>query len=156
MDASPVTPQLEPLFRAVVTVAAPMSVGLTPGGERRIVPITGGHFEGPALAGEVLPGGADWQVVRSDGTVRLEARYTLRTRDGALIYVRNRGVRAGSPDVLARLARGEAVDPAQYYFRTVPEFETGAPAYAWLNDLVAIGSAARGPAAVTLRFFAVR
>jgi len=152
----PVTPHLERLFRAVVEIAAPLSVGVTPLGERRIIPITGGRFEGEKLAGDVLPGGADWQIVRSDGTALLEARYTLRTRDGALVYVRNRGVRSGPPEVLARLARGEAVDPASYYFRTVPQFETGAPPYAWLNDLVAVGSAARAAGAVTLDFFAVR
>jgi hypothetical protein len=156
MDFQPVTPRLERLFRAVVEIAMPLSVGVTPLGERRIIPITGGRFEGNRLAGDVLPGGADWQLVRPDGTALLEARYTLRTREGALVYVRNRGVRSGSPEVLAQLARGEAVDPASYYFRTVPQFETGAPQYAWLNDLVAIGSAARAAGAVTLDFFAVR
>ena len=156
MNSEPVIPSLERLFRAVVEIAAPLSVGVTPLGERRIIPIIGGRFEGERLAGDVLPGGADWQLVRPDGTALLEARYTLRTRDGALVYVRNRGVRSGSPEVLARLARDEAVDPASYYFRTVPQFETGAPLYAWLNDLVAVGSAARAAGAVTLDFFAIR
>ena len=156
MDLQPVTPKLERLFQAVVEIDAPMNVGMTPLGERRIIPITGGHFEGERLAGEVLPGGADWQIVRADGSVLLEARYTLRTRDGALVYVRNRGVRSGPPDVLARLRAGEPVEPSSYYFRTTPTFETGAPQYAWLNDLVAICSAARAAHAVTLDFFAVR
>ena len=156
MDFEPVTPRLERLFRAVVEIGVPLSVGVTPLGERRIIPITGGSFEGEKLAGEVLPGGADWQIVRSDGTALLEARYTLRTRDGALVYVRNRGVRSGPPEVLARLKRGEAVDPVRYYFRTRPEFETGAPQYAWLNDLLAVCSAARAAHAVTLDFYAVR
>ena len=105
MELSPVTPTLQRLFRAVVEIATPLSVGMTPRGERRIIPITGGRFEGDKLAGDVLPGGADWQLVRSDGTAVLEARYTLRTQDGALISVRNRGVRSGPPGVLARLAR---------------------------------------------------
>ena len=156
MDLQPVTPKLEPLFRAVVEIAAPISVGMTPLGERRIIPITSGHFEGERLAGEVLPGGADWQLVRADGSALLEARYTLRTRDGAFVYVRNRGVRSGPPEVLARLRAGEPVEPASYYFRTTPTFETGAPPYAWLNDLVAVCSAARAAHAVTLDFFAVR
>jgi Protein of unknown function (DUF3237) len=156
MDFPPVTPRLEHLFRAVVEIAAPLSVGVTPRGERRIIPITGGRFEGPELTGEVLPGGADWQLVCPDGTALLEARYTLRTRDGALVYVRNRGVRSGRPDVLARLARGEVVDPASYYFRTRPEFETGAPQYAWLNDVLAVCSAVRAANAVTLDFYVVR
>jgi hypothetical protein len=156
MDLQPVTPKLEPLFRAVVEIAAPISVGMTPLGERRIIPITGGHFEGERLAGTVLPGGADWQLVRADGSALLEARYTLRTQDGAFVYVRNRGVRSGPPDVLARLRTGESVEPASYYFRTTPTFETGAPPYTWLNDLVAVCSAARAAHAVTLDFFAVR
>jgi hypothetical protein len=156
MEFEPVTPRLERLFRAVVEIAAPISVGVTPSGERRIIPITGGRFEGEKLSGDVLPGGADWQIVRADGTALLEARYTLRTRDGALVYVRNRGVRSGPPEVLARLKRGEAVDPASYYFRTRPEFETGAPLYAWLNDLLAVCSAVRAANAVTLDFYAVR
>ena len=156
MDFPPVTPRLERLFRAVVEIAEPLSVGVTPAGERRIIPITGGRFEGEKLTGDVLPGGADWQLVRPDGTALLEARYTLRTRDGALVYVRNRGVRSGPPEVLARLRRGEAVVPASYYFRTVPQFETGSPLYAWLNDLVTVCSASRAAAAVTLDFFAVR
>jgi hypothetical protein len=156
MELSPVTPTLERLFRAEVEIAAPLSVGMTPRGERRIIPITGGRFTGEKLSGDVLPGGADWQLVRPDGTALLEARYTLRTKDGALVYVRNRGVRSGPSDVLARLARGEAVDPASYYFRTHPEFETGAPQYAWLNDLLAVCSAVRAANAVTLDFYAVR
>jgi hypothetical protein len=156
MEFSPVTPTLERLFRAEVEIAAPLSVGMTLRGERRIIPITGGRFAGEKLSGDVLPGGADWQLVRPDGTALLEARYTLRTKDGALVYVRNRGVRSGPPDVLGRLARGEGVDPASYYFRTRPEFETGAPQYAWLNDLLAVCSAVRAANAVTLDFYAVR
>jgi hypothetical protein len=156
MELEPVTPRLERLCRATVEIAAPLTVGATPLGERRIIPITGGRFEGEKLAGEVLPGGADWQLVRPDGATLLEARYTLRTSDGALVYVRNRGLRCGPRELLARLARGEAVDPASYYFRTTPEFETGAPQYAWLNDLVAVCSAVRMASAVILDIYAVR
>src|SRR5499425_1218791 len=129
MDLQPVTPKLEPLFRAVVEIAAPISVGMTPLGERRIIPITGGHFEGERLAGAVLPGGADWQLVRADGSAVLEARYTLRTQDGACVYVRNRGGRAGPPAVLAGHRGGQPVEPASYYFRATPTAETGAPPY---------------------------
>src|SRR5215470_11496802 len=156
MDLQPMTPKLERLFQAVVEIDAPMNVGMTPLGERRIIPITGGHFEGERLAGEVLPGGADWQILRTDGSALLEARYTLRARDGALVYVRNRGVRSGPPEVLARLRAGEPVEPSSYYFRTTPTFETGSPPYAWLNDLVAVCSAARAAHAAILDFFAVR
>ena len=156
MELEPVTPHLEPLCRATVEIAAPLMVGPTPLGERRIIPITGGRFEGEKLAGEVLPGGADWQLVRPDGSALLEARYTLRTPDDALVYVRNRGLRCGPREVLARLARGEAVDPASYYFRSTPEFETGALQYAWLNELVLVCSAVRMASAVILDFYIVR
>ena len=126
-----------------------------PLGERRIIPITGGRVEGERLRGDVLPGGADWQVVRPDGAAVLEARYCVRATDGALIFVENKGLRAGPPEVLARLARGEPVAPGEYYFRTTPRFETAAPRYAWLNDIVAVGSAIRTPGAVILDFYVV-
>lgn len=152
----PVEPGLEFLFHATVRIAEPISVGPVQGGERRIVPIVGGTFEGPGLKGVILPGGADWQIVRPDGSAALEARYTLETDDGARITVRNTGVRAGPPEVLARIARGESVDPASYYFRATPIFECGSPQYAWLNDLVAVASAVRTREAVLLDFYAVR
>ena len=155
MSLEPVVPRLERLCRATVEIGPPVVVGDTPLGLRRIIPITGGRVEGPRLRGVVLPGGADWQIVRGDGGAALEARYTVRTDDGALIYVRNVGLRCGPPEILARLGRGEPVDPAAYYFRTTPRFETGAPAYGWLNDLVAVGSAVRRPDAVILDFYAV-
>jgi hypothetical protein len=136
MTFEPVTPRLERLCRATVEIAAPLVVGDTPLGLRRVIPITGGRVEGPRFSGEVLPGGADWQIVRADGGAVLEARYTVRTLDGALVYVRNIGLRCGPPEVLARLGRGEAVDPASYYFRTTPRFETGDERYAWLNTSV--------------------
>ena len=155
MLPEPVTPGLERLCRGIVRIGEPLEIGDTPLGRRRIVPITGGRVEGPRFSGEVLPGGADWQIVTRDGTIRLEARYTVRTADDALVYVRNIGVRSGAPEVLARLGRGEPVDPAAYYFRTTPRFETSAPAYAWLNDLVAVASAVKRPDAVILDFYAV-
>ncbi len=144
------------LYRSVVTLAPVQAIGPVPDGERRIIPITGGRFEGPRLKGEVLPGGADWQVVRRDGSAHLDARYTLRTDDGALIYVRNVGVRHGPPDVLARLANGEAVDPRLYYFRTTPRFECGDARYAWLNHLVAVATAIRRSDSVVIDVYAIR
>ena len=122
----PVKPSFEFIFRAEVTVAVPLELGRTPQGTRRIVDITGGIVTGPALSGEVLPGGADWQIIQEDGSGVLEARYTIRSSDGALIYVRNFGYRNGPPDILERLAKGEMVDPALYYFRATPFFETAA------------------------------
>lgn len=107
-----VTPGLNFVFEARVAVGPPQDLGDVGKGGRRIVPITGGEFSGPQMRGEVLPGGADWQVLRSDGVAELEARYTPRTTDGALIYVRNHALRHGPPDVMAALAAGYAVEPA--------------------------------------------
>lgn len=156
MSYTPIVPSLAHLFRAEVLLGSVQEFGETPLGKRRIIPITGGQFEGERLRGEVLPGGADWQLVRPDGVALLDARYTLRTDDGALIYVSNRGVRHGPPEVLAQLARGEDVDPALYYFRATPTFETGAAHYGWLNNIVAVCSGVRRREAVVLGFWEAR
>src|SRR6266850_1748214 len=148
--------RLQPLFRAEITLAQPQELGDTPQGRRRIVPITGGTFQGPRLSGRVLPGGADWQIVRTDGVAQLEARYTLETADGALIYVRNDGYRHGPAEIMQKLAAGAAVDPSAYYMRTVPRFETGDARYAWLNAIVCVASGARRAAAVELDVFEVK
>lgn len=154
-EMQPVKPQLDFLMQVTVTLAAALEVGDTAAGTRRIINITGGYFRGPKLAGQVLPGGADWQLVRADGVAVLEARYTLQTHDGALIYVQNWGLRHGPPPVLAALARGEAVHPASYYMRTTPLFEAGDDRYRWLNDLVAVCSGVRRTDAVVLDFYGV-
>ncbi len=145
MEFQPVPPKLELLYRVSVTVATPQLFGPTPqaGGERRIINITGGEFSGARLKGVILEGGADWQVIRNDGVAQLEARFTMRTDDGALLYVRNFGYRHGAPEVIARLFSGELVDPATYYFRMTPLVETGDPRYAWLNSLILVGSGMR-------------
>src|SRR5688572_22995880 len=155
-SASSKTLILQPLFRAELTLAAAQELGDTPQGRRRIIGITGGRFAGERLAGRVLPGGADWQVIRLDGVADLDARYTLETEDGALIYVRNHGLRHGPPEVLRRLAAGEPVDPSSYYMRTTPLFETGDARYAWLNRIVCVASGARRPSAVELEVFEVK
>jgi hypothetical protein len=147
---------LQHLFRAEISLAAAQDLGDTPQGRRRIIGITGGRFSGERLSGRVLPGGADWQVVRADGVADLDARYTLETSDGALIYVRNRGYRHGPAEVLRRLSAGEEVDPSLYYMRTTPRFETGAARYAWLNRLVCVATGARRAAAVELEVFEVQ
>jgi len=147
---------LEPLLRAEVTLAPPQELGDSPLGRRRIIPITGGSFRGEKLAGRVLPGGADWQVIRADGVAELDARYTLETDDRALIYVRNFGYRHGPADVLQRLAAGEPVDTSLYYMRATPRFETGAERYRWLNRIVCVATGARRAAAVELEVFEVR
>jgi len=151
----PVKPVLELLFHANVNISAAIHVSKIPLGERRLIPITGGSFAGNKLSGDVLPGGADWQLVREDGSAVLHARYTLRTKDNALIYVENRGIRRGSPDVLAQLARGDNVDPSKYYFRTTPQFETGASQYLWMNNIIAVCSGIRMVDAVIIDFYSV-
>ena len=128
---------------------------MTPQGRRRIIGITGGRFSGARLCGRVLPGGADWQLIRADGVADLDARYTLETNDGALIYVRNHGYRHGPRDILERLAAGESVDPALYYMRTTPLFETGDARYAWLNAMICVATGARRAGAVELEVFEV-
>ncbi|HZD20262.1 MAG TPA: DUF3237 domain-containing protein [Burkholderiales bacterium] len=148
--------RLEPLLRAEITLAAPQELGDTPHGRRRVIPITGGSFRGERLSGRVLASGADWQVIRADGVAELDARYTLETLEGALIYVRNFGYRHGPADVIRRLMAGEPVDPALYYMRTTPRFETGAERYRWLNGLICVATGARRAAAVELEVFAVQ
>jgi len=147
---------LKPLFTAQISLGPAQELGDAPHGRRRIIPITGGEFSGARLSGRVLAGGADWQIVRRDGVAELEARYTLQTADGALIYVANFGYRHGPAEVLKKLSEGEAVDPSAYYMRTTPRFETGDPRYAWLNRLVCVASGARHAAAVTLEVYEVQ
>jgi len=148
--------RLEPLLKADISLAAPQELGESPLGRRRIINITGGTFRGERLSGKVLPGGADWQVIRTDGVADLDARYTLETSDGALIYVRNHGYRHGPADVLKKLSSGEDVDPSLYYMRTTPLFETGDQRYAWLNRLVCVGTGARKKSSVHLEIFEVK
>jgi hypothetical protein len=141
-----------PLIRLLrAELADIVDVGITPMGHRRVVNIQGGHFEGDLISGSVLPGGADWQWVRTDGTIDLDARYTLKTDAGELIQVTSQGLRTASPEVLARLGRGEDVDPTLYYFRTVMRFETSAPALLPLTRLLAVAYGRRTRNAVELR-----
>ena len=150
-----VSPGLDLAFTLRVTVAPALKLGDTAAGRRRIIPITGGTIEGPRLGGRVLPGGADWQIIRRDGCAELEARYTIAATDGALISVVNRGLRHGPPEIVAKLIAGEPVDPATYYFRCTPSFETAAPALQWLTRTVFVGSGVRRPDAVEIAVYAV-
>ena len=148
--------ELEPLMNVKVTLEPIRDLGETPLGRRRIIGITGGTFSGARLSGRILPGGADWQIIRTDGVAYLDARYTLETADGALIYVNNKGYRHGPKEVIERLARGEDVDPALYYMRATPWFETSAPAYAWLNRAICVCTGARRAAGVELDVYEVK
>ena len=114
-------------------------VGATPGAYRRVGVVPSGVFDGERLSGEVLEGGSDWQSVRRDGSTTLDVRLVLKTTDSALIGMTYRGIRQGPTDAIARLEKGEVIDPASYYFRIAPIFETEAPQYAWLNNIVGIG-----------------
>ena len=129
--------QSRPLFDISITVDAPHDLGATPLGTRRIVPVTGGSFSGERLRGTVMPSAAaDWIIVRANGSVLLDVRLTLKTHDDELIYMTYRGIRHSTPEVAARLARGDKVDPAEYYFRTTPVLETGSEKYEWLNNII--------------------
>lgn len=145
---------LTPLFELDVEVAAPQSVGAGPAGERRCVPITGGRVRG-RLNGIVLAGGADWQVLRPDGSADLDARYMLALDDGTQVEVWSRGLRTGPPAVMAQLARGEAVPATAYYMRTAMRFETAAPGLQWLVHRLAIGTGERLPDRVRLKVLGV-
>jgi len=149
-------PRLTRIFRLEATLGQPLDLGETTQGHRRIVPWDGGAFTGPELNGEVLPGAsADWQVVLPDGTALADIRYTLRTDGGELLYGRSRGVRHGSAEVLARLARGEDVDASEYTFRTATEIETAAPELDWLNKGVFISVGGRRPGGGTYETYLV-
>ena len=139
-----------------VTLEPPRELGDTPLGRRRVIGITGGEFAGPRLSGHILPGGADWQLIRTDGVAILDARYTMETEDGALIYVNNKGYRHGPKQTMERLARGEEVDPALIYTRATPWFETSSARYDWLNRTVCVATGARRPMAVEFEMFEVR
>jgi len=136
--------QTRHLFTLVAAVPQIADLGATPQGTRRIATVAGGTFKGERLRGTILPApGGDWIVVRSDGATILDVRLTLETDDRQLIYMTYRGVRHGPAEVMARLAKGEAVDPASYYFRTTPVFETASAKYDWLNRIVSVATGRR-------------
>jgi hypothetical protein len=145
----------QPIFTIQCELEGIMSLGQTPVGERRIINILGGPVTGARLNGRVLPGGADWQIIRADGAADIQARYTIESDGGARILVSSEGLRHGPPDVIARLARGENVDPALYYFRTLMRFETGDPAFDWMNRILAIAHGRRDARAVRLDVYEV-
>jgi hypothetical protein len=151
-----VSPSLKLSFEARVSVDAPRVVGTSSYGLRRIVPITGGTVSGPAFEGRVISGGADWQFVRPDGVLSIEAKYTLESTDGVLVMVTNRGQRHGPADVIEKLGRGEAVDPSLYYFRTAAEFEAPLGSkYEWMNRALFVGVGERQANAAVIKFYQV-
>ena len=145
----------QPIFTIHAELEAITNLGRTPYGERRVIGIVGGTVNGPKLAGRILPGGADWQIIRSDGAVDIKARYTIETPTGGLIMVTSEGLRHCPPEVMAKLARGDNVDPAHYYFRTLMRFETADPSVDWLNRILALAKGQREPRAVRLDVYEV-
>jgi hypothetical protein len=148
-------PRLDPVFRLDAELADPVDLGDTPLGRRRIIALTAGRAEGPALRADLLPTSADWQVVRPSGTAVGDLRYVLRTDEGALLYVQAHGLRHGPPEVLAALAAGEEVDPKAYTFRTTVTIETADPELAWLNDGVFVAVGGRRPNGVSYDVYLV-
>ncbi len=146
-------PALEHVGDLTVFVAAPIEIGDTGGGLRRLIPITGGTLEGPAMRGKVLAGGADFQLVRPDHVAELDARYALELDDGTRVFVTNRALRRASPEITAKLVRGEPVDPALVYFRCSPAFEVAPGPWRWLAENFFIGTGARRPDRVEISIY---
>ena len=145
--------ELRPLFTLSAQVAPPQVTPDGPYGQRRFIPVTGGSFEGPRLRGRVLPGGSDCQLIRPDGVAELDVRVTLEVDDGAVILMRGIGLRHGPPEVMQRIARGEAVPASAYYFRESMIFEAPAGAHDWLNRVVAVAQGERLADQVRLAVF---
>jgi hypothetical protein len=131
------------VFTITAEIAEVTTAGDLGHGVRRIIPITGGEVRGEKVNGKVLPFGADFQIIRPNELIDLEARYAFKTDDGAIVYVENKGIRFGPVELLQKLKRGEVVDPKLIYFRTVPKFETGDANYRWLMEHIFVASAAR-------------
>ncbi len=148
-------PALTYAFSMKATLAAPLEQGEIDGKRKRFIAITGGSVDGPKLQAEVLAGGGDWQAIGPDGRTEIYARYSLKAKDGTIISVINPGVRTGPKDVIARLAKGEEVDPSLYYFRTTPSFDVAAGPYEWLRSKVFVARGIRKPDHVVIDFYEV-
>lgn len=155
MDLSP-RPELEFVFRLALNLGRPIEQGVYDGSRRRIIPVLGGGIRGPGFEGEVLSGGADWQAVGvDDGLAVIYARSTLRHADGTVVSMINEGVRRGPAEVMARLASGDRVDPASYYFRTSPRFEAPPGPHRWLAEHTFVCVGKRWPEGVHLDIYKV-
>lgn len=149
------TPTLRHSFTLRVDLDTPVELGQGRAGKRRIVPIIGGAALGPDITGDVLNVGADWQTIYADGAAHLDTRYALKTSDGAVIEVINVGTRHGPPDVMSKLAAGDAVDPSEYYMRTAARLETGDSKYAWVNHMLFVCAGLRSASAVEIAYYVV-
>jgi hypothetical protein len=152
----PTEPKLEFLYEITIDLDPPIAIGANPHGNRQIIPLKGGHFEGPRLSGTVIPGGADWLLVRPDGVGALDVRGALQTNDGALIYVQYRGYITNFPALLPRWAANEDIPHEEYYFAITPYYETSAPQYQWLHQTVVVGLGSLVRGGVQYRIYALR
>lgn len=151
----PPSPPLVPMTQIRCDVGPVTSLGAAPLGERRYVALLGGTVEGPELNGDVVAGGVDWQIARSDGALEIAAHYVIRAEDGGLIEVQSLGLRHGTPEVMARLAQGEDLPRDAYFFRTAVRFTTGAPAWRHLNLTMALACGQRQAKTVLLDLYRV-
>jgi hypothetical protein len=151
------TLQLEFAFDIHINVqpGSGLEVGAIAKGTRRMIPITGGTFEGPNIRGKVMSGGYDFQLLRFDGVTEIDARYVLQTDDGAIITILNQGLRHGPAAVMQQLSSGTAVDPSLYYFRSIPAFETASEKYNWITRSVFVANGVRKPAEVIISVFKI-
>jgi hypothetical protein len=149
-------PRLEHIYDMRATLDPAQSVGVSPSGNRQIFIVTGGRLDGPRVRGDILPGGGDWALVRTDGAIQLDVRATIKTDDGAHIYAHYSGLIIATPDVFGRIVSGEDVALSEYYFYTNPMFQAGDARYAWLNDVVAIGRGRAAPGVIEYRVWALR
>jgi hypothetical protein len=156
MPDFPDTLSAEHLFDIDVELEPAQAVGQTPGGGRSIILIKAGTVVGSKLKGDVLPGGGDWLMTRSDGVGELDVRLTIKADDGGLIYMTYRGILNATPETFGRVFSGQDVPLSDYYFRTTPRFETAAESHAWLNSLICVGVGAFAPNKVAYRVFGVR
>ena len=148
-------PELKFFADLTVLVDTPQEVGMAVHGKRRVIPILGGDVQGQGWTARVLRGGADFQLIVNQTLAELDARYVLETDAGDLIFVQNRAVRTASPEIMAKLIQGEKVDPQLVYFRCTPQFETSSKSLAWISERLFIGTGARQPDRVVMRFFEV-
>jgi hypothetical protein len=149
-------PSLEHLCDLAVTIAAPVEVGQTPAGLRRMIPITGGTVTGPRVNGKVLAGGADFQLILGGGTqAHLDARYVIELGDGSRVFVQNTALRVASLENSQRIMNGQPVNPDEVYFRCQPKLEATSPQWAWLSESQFIGVGRRAPDGVFMSFYRV-
>lgn len=149
------TPTLTYFCTLEVELSKPLDVGESVAGTKRVIPIKGGRVHGPNISGKILDVGADWQMILGGGVAELDARYAFETEDGAVIEIRNFGVRHGPDDVIKTLASGQPCAPDSYYMRTGARLETGHPAYGWVNKTMFVGTGARLANAVHIDLYSV-